>query len=276
MNKLLFNEGGQPVFLDDLELMQAEPLSQLGMLLKALGAGMGTYLLKEFSGKYLATDDASGKTVYAVNGNWLVKDGVIYELPETSVLMGDGETLYVGLKTSKSDTRNFDDGQSHVCLQTITGFYSTTKTDDGMVDVKSLKTIWELVAPIIKMFTPEESYKDLAVTFKNGYSGTVQYKDVGDAYRIKVRISSDSDSWDNGKLFVFQMDNSLESTILQSFYANIAYPLNRYATPLHGWLYNDGGNVYIEGVDGSKYAPHVCWVDTIFEIPKHKPGFGNR
>ena len=46
MNKLLFNEGGQPVYLDDLEMIQSEPLNQTGMLLKALGAGTSMFLRK--------------------------------------------------------------------------------------------------------------------------------------------------------------------------------------------------------------------------------------
>lgn len=274
MNKLLFNEGGQPVYLDDLETLQTEPAEQLKMLLKALGVGTAMFLLKEFAAKSLPSQD--GKTYYGIYRNWLVKDGEIYELPDTGMAIESGDTLYVGLKTAESDERNFDDGQSHACLETTTAYYSTVKTDDSMVDVKSLKSLWEIVAPVIKQFMPVEEYKTLNVTFKNGFTGTVEYKDVGDAYRVRVNIESKADSWEDESMKLFTMNSELDVLHFNDFYANIATPVNIWPTPVHGWFLCYAGSVSLDGVDRSKYAPKNCYIYTIFDTPKHSINYGNR
>lgn len=274
MNKLLFNEGGQPVFLDDLELMQAEPLSQLGMLLKALGAGTGTYLLKEKNGKMLGPvgDD---KESYYIGQNWLVKDGAVYELPGTNIILGDNDVVYVGVKTVETDERNFDDGQSHACRRTATAYYSTVKTDDDMVKYNDLKEIWSLIALPIKRNTPVATYIDINVSFHNGYSGTVQYMDVGDAYRVRIDIKSNAASWET-------LSGELDSTLFyftdkgfpyawSTFYVDVVLGVggDTEARAKHAILQNSEGNLRLNGVaDNDVNRPMGCAVKTIFEIPK--------
>ena len=266
MNKLLFNEGGQPVYLDDLEMIQSEPLNQTGMLLKALGAGTSMFLMDGFTGKYLDRD-SSGKSAYAVNRNWLVKDGTVYELPATSVVIGDGETLYVGLKTTEGDERNFDDGQSRACVSSTTAYYSTTKTDDSMVDVKSLKTLWELTAPLLQQATPTESYKKMDVVFENGFSGTVEYKNVGDAWRFRIDISSGNGSWNDTGTLLFSF-KSPHGGLLNNFFGNVVVGVGEdNPTGVHSWLHSKDGEVYLEGIEEAKCPPGNCIIQTIFEVP---------
>lgn len=47
MNRLKFNEGGQPVYLDDLKLLQDNDEGAMSSLMEALGGGKTAFLLKK-------------------------------------------------------------------------------------------------------------------------------------------------------------------------------------------------------------------------------------
>lgn len=224
------------------------------------------FLLSGFTAKFLG-NDVSGKNTYAVNRNWLVVDGTVYELPATSVVIGDSETLYVGLKTTEGDERNFDDGQSRNCVRSTTAYYSTVKTDDSMVDVKSLKTLWELTAPLLQQATPTESYKKMDVVFDNGFSGTVEYKNVGDAQRIRIDIASGNGNWNDKGMLLFSF-KSPHGGPLDNFFGNVVIGVGEdNPTSVHSWLHGKDGDVYLEGIEEAKCPPGNCIIQTIFEIP---------
>lgn len=279
MNKLLFNEGGQPVFLDDLKTLQESPQEQFSMLLAVLGSNEEIFLMNAMTGKLISVDETTGKSTFKTERNRIAKEGVIYEIPETTIVVDSFyDPLYVGFKTTESDRRNFNDGQEHACLAVREAFLSTTKLDDSMQNVWSLKTMWSLMAPLVKANTASESYKNIRVEFRNGYSGIVQYKDVGDAYRIRIDIKSENAEWDTGGIPSADPLTSLLSFTDQdfpysdrTFYADIVIGVggDTSARAGHASLVNRENTLWLEGVSGMDFnTPSNCPVKTIFEIPK--------
>lgn len=278
MNKLLFNEGGQPVYLDDLKTLQDTSQDQLGLLLSTLGAKSDVFLMNEMKGSLVSVDTSAGKTTFKTDRNWIVKSGIIYEIPQTTLTVSSWDNpLYVGFKTTESDTRNFEDGQEHNCLETLEAYLSINKSNDSMLNVWNLKTIWALMAPLIKANTSVESYKNISVQFINGYSGTVQYKDVGDAYRVCINISSQNTKWEkviDEKIYtgLFSFGNSSFPYSYRTFYADVVLGSggDTEARAGHASLINREGSVELSGLrtDMDICRPIDCPIKAIFELPK--------
>ena len=275
MNKLLFNEGGQPVYLDDLKILQETPQNQIAQLLSAFGSGETAYLLTSLQGDIISIDTTTHKTTAKVHKNWLVEDGLIFEIPETTIVVSSwNDPIYVGIKTTEGDARNFEDGQSHPCSESLEAYLSTVKTDDSMINAWGLKTIFSLMGSLMNAEQTDAAYKDIDVSFSNGYSGQVQYKELSDCYRIKIKISSTSTVWgDNTSGIVFVLISP--GQILQNTTRFSTYFATGGDTPdrMHQaclklkW----DGTVTLVGITPSSGtdAPNFCTIDTVFEIPKN-------
>lgn len=276
MNKVIFHEGGQPIFLDDLKTIQDFAMGQLSNLLRVLGQEEDIFLLNDMSGDIVSYDSETGKTTFKIKKNWIVNKGLIFEIPETTVSVLTWEDpLYVGFKSAEIDKRTFEDGQEHACMINHEAFLSTTKTGTSMMNVFDLKTLWNLIAPKINSSIPVQEYKDISVDFRNGYSGKVQYKDVGDAYRVKISVSSDNFAWETYSgssnpmkmLFTFK-DNSFPYAN-RTFYADVVIGVggDTEARAQHATLQNREMSVWLD-VNSNLDYPSACPVKTIFEIPK--------
>lgn len=275
MNKLLFNEGGQPVYLDDLKILQETPQNQIAQLLSAFGSGETSFLLASLHGDIISIDTTTHKTTTKVHKNWLVEDGLIYEIPETTIVVSSwNDPIYVGIKTTEGDARNFEDGQSHPCTENQEAYLSTVKTDESMINVWGLKTIFSLMGSLMSEEQTDAAYKDIDVSFSNGYSGTVQYKELSDCYRIKVKISSTSTAWgDNTSGIVFSIispDSLLHNvTRFSTYFATGGDTPDRMHQAYLQFRWD--GTVTLVGITPSSDtdAPDLCTIDTIFEIPKN-------
>lgn len=275
MNKLLFKEGGQPVYLDDLDTLQSNAQNQLGLLLSNLGDGADMYLFEEMEADIVGGNITKGTTTFKTRQNWFTKDGVIYEIPSTTLTVKSWDSpIWLGMKTTETDKRTFDDGQERMCMETAEAYLSVDKTSDDMVNVWQLRTLWQLMAPLLESNTRTEPYKTLKLTWYNGYSGAVQCKDVGDAYRIRIDVNSDNTSWDdtaNGKA-VMAFDTS---AYMIPQYGNLFVDVVKGTggdTPgrqMHATLAIRDAIVYLEGMgDTDVYTPAFCHIKVIFEIPK--------
>lgn len=271
MNKVIFSKGGQPVFLDDLKTIQDFSVAQLGGLLSALGCEEETFLLEDLSAEIVSYDADTGKSTCKVNKNWIVNKSLIYEIPETTVTVTTwDDPLYVGFKSTEIDKRTFEDGQEHACMISYEAYLSTIKTESSMLNVFDLKTLWKLIAPKIKNNISVQEYRDISVVFANGYKGKVQYKDIGDAYRVMINVSSDYLAWETNldkMLFTFN-ENSFPYE-KRKFFADVVIGVggDTEARSQHATLENREMSVWLD-VNSNLDYPAACPVKTIFEIPK--------
>lgn len=275
MNKLLFNNGGQPVYLDDLRTLQETAQAQMGTLLEGLGVNEDVFLFTRASSEIVSFDNETLKPTIKIARNLVVKDGVLYELPETILTADSMEaTIYIGFRTTDSDVRTFEDGQEHACMQKSEAYWSTVKSSPSMVNALNLKTLWSLMAPLIynNIVTPD--YKSVNVQFHNGYTGHVDYKDVGDAYRIRINAASKNLEWekygtgdDLTGIFSFKDDSFPYAN--RTFWADTVLGVggDTSARESRGTVSNREGTVYLDANNTISY-PAVCPVKVIFEIPK--------
>ncbi len=164
MNKMLFSEGGQPLYIDDLKTLQENPTNQMSALLQALGANTSVFLLERFQGELKKLNEGDKTTTFQTKKNWLVLDGIIYEIKETTLVAHSwNDPLYVGVRKSTSDVRTFEDGQERACRETAEAFLTFEKTE-GVFNVSELKTLFDLIAPSIVIKLSETEYKDMPWT----------------------------------------------------------------------------------------------------------------
>lgn len=275
MIKLLFKEGGQPVYLDDLEALQNNAQTQLGLLLSNLGDGADMYLFEKMEADIVSGDITKGTTTFKTRQNWLAKGGVIYEIPPTTLTVKSwSDPIWLGIKTTETDKRTFDDGQERMCMETTEAYLSTDKTSDDMVNVNQLKTLWQLMAPEIQHNERFSEYQTLKVTWYNGYSGVVKGKDIGDAYRIMINVSSSNTSWEenaNGKILMAFDDSAYMIMQNENLFVDVVKGTggDTPARQMHATLAIREGIVYLEGMgEGDIDTPIFCDIKVIFEIPK--------
>ena len=72
MNRLIFNEGGQPVFLDDLKLLQENDTGFNHRLLEAITGSRQTFLLEQIEGKPVSVDQEKMTTTFDDRRRWRV------------------------------------------------------------------------------------------------------------------------------------------------------------------------------------------------------------
>lgn len=271
MNRLLFNDGGQPVYLDDLKLLQGNPEEQESRLLNVLSGGASVFLLNKANAEIVGSDTVNFTTTFKIAKNWVSWNGMIYEIPETTVTVPSWDTpVYVGLRSTKTETRAFEDGQEHACVETKEAYLSLENTEPEMVNLFDLKSLFELMGPLVKANEPVSSYKDVAVTFGNGYSGKVQYKEESEYYKVVIKLTSSNSSWDMSSGFLFSINPStygfMSQKVSNSFLTGGDTPAREQIAQIK---IVDGGAM-LTGIDltSDTNTPLFCRINTIMIIPK--------
>lgn len=121
MNKLKFNEGGQPVYLDDLRLLQGNDMAATRWLLNTLGA-------TTFVGEEPVVDtNADGS--YTVEGGtaWVKAELLQWDDTDFSSSEWTG-TVWLCIKETDTDTRTFEDGQDRACATEKSAYLSVDNT----------------------------------------------------------------------------------------------------------------------------------------------------
>ena len=75
MNRLLFNEGGQPIFLDDVKLLQDNDASFNRQFLNAVTGDSPIFLIKRLESKLISVDPSKLTTTAKIFANSLVLSG---------------------------------------------------------------------------------------------------------------------------------------------------------------------------------------------------------
>ena len=126
MNRLLFNEGGQPVCLDDLKTLQDLMVETIKALVSSL-VRTNVFILNEYS--LLGFSFDSGRYKRTLSAGTLVVDGDFLPWPETTLTLESPEQpIYICVKNKEEDIRTFEDGQSRNCTQSKEVYVSTDQT----------------------------------------------------------------------------------------------------------------------------------------------------
>ena len=128
MNRLLFNEGGQPIFLDDIKLLQDNDASFNRQFLNAVTGGSPIFLIKRLESKLISVDPSKLTTTAKIFANSVVLSGEIIDFPETTVTVRTwNDPVYVCVTETENEGREFEDGQERACRLSRQAYISTNK-----------------------------------------------------------------------------------------------------------------------------------------------------
>ena len=214
MNRLVFNEGGQPIFLDDIKLLQDNDAGFNCQFLNAISGKSSAFLFQPLDMKPLSVDQEKLTTTAKVYAGSIVVAGEIIDFPESTVTVKTwSDPLYVCIKETENEEREFEDGQTRPCRKSVQAYISTSKDGAKVAyNVLELPTLTELLRRNLGL-GGIDTWKNIPVTFFNGYTGQVQYQKQGGSTRIKVKISSLKGEWDAmpGKGILFEVDSQVGS-----------------------------------------------------------------
>ncbi len=273
MNRLVFNEGGQPIFLDDIKLLQDNDAGFNRQFLNAISGKSSAFLFQPLDMKPLSVDQEKLTTTAKVYAGSIVVAGEIIDFPESTVTVKTwSDPLYVCIKETENEEREFEDGQTRPCRKSVQAYISTSKDGAKVAyNVLELPTLTELLRRNLGL-GGIDTWKNIPVTFFNGYTGQVQYQKQGGSTRIKVKISSLKGEWDAmpGKGILFEVDSQVGSF------------LNRKWSGTFGTGGDDGSHLcalefydgkcslrYLRELSGASDvldSPIECPVSLIFEI----------
>lgn len=200
MNKIIFSEGGQPLFLNDIKLLQDNSLSVFtSLLLGIVGRGNNVFLLHPYTFDTEIIDEDEGIVRLTVHGNSIVINGEIIEFPSASFLnteVAEKGIVCVCIRRIQEDMRTFEDGQDKCCIEKATAYLSCeTQGISEFYDITELSSLIELLSTRLGIPTVAV-WANVPVTFYNGYSGTVSYKISDGLVQLKIEISSSQQTWD--------------------------------------------------------------------------------
>jgi len=256
------------VYLDDLRLLQENDAATMKALLLALGDSAAVFLLRKAEVADTAVTD-EGKTSFTLKGGTLVVGGEMLEWPDTGLVIAEWtDPIYLCVKEMEGETRTFEDGQDRSCTTERT-VYATTDASGATesYNLYDLKTLGELLKSVIGY--TEYAWKSVNVKWQNGYSGTVQYQDRPECYRVWIKAKSTNFTELTGSVSLFYVDYS-------------AYRwLSVFESDRRAFVDSENGvtGFYISAFEGSVFANASLPFDdvtnaaslpinAIFEIPK--------
>lgn len=268
MNRLLFSEGGQPVCLDDLKLLQDNEQEGIKLLLSAL-VDTKVFLLDKIK-MDLPKRSEDGRVYFTVKAGTLVVDGELLSWNDTKFSTADiARPKYLCVRDIETDSRIFEDGQSRACVKAKEAYVSLSNEGASLsYNMLQLPVFADLLKTKLNIAV-DKNWKDIAVTWNNGYTGSFQYQDLGNYYKCRISIKSSLRSWgETGEIVGCIDDNNIPRFVSQMFLTGG----DDDTTMSEFYLVNNIENLMLRGngVDFSNdiYSPAMCPINTIFDIPK--------
>lgn len=268
MNRLLFSEGGQPVCLDDLKLLQDNEQEGIKLLLSAL-VDTKVFLLDKIK-MDLPKRSEDGRVYFTVKAGTLVVDGELLSWNDTKFSTADiAKHKYLCVRDIETDSRIFEDGQSRACVKAKEAYVSLSNEGASLsYNILQLPVFADLLKTKLNIAV-DKNWKDIAVTWNNGYTGSFQCQDLGNYYKCRISIKSSLRSWDKAEGAVgFITDNNIPRFVSPMFLTGG----DDDTTMSEFYLVNNIEHLMLRGngVDFSNdiYSPAMCPINTIFDIPK--------
>lgn len=207
MESMIFKTGGQPVALEDLELLQDNGNAMALMILSALTDGkIETFLMQRVSKTYQALE--ADRVKITLSGGVLVKNGEFFPYSPTELILSKlSDPVYLCLKRTEGEARRFENGETKTCRLNKTAVFSTTP-DGEYVRLSDLKPIAEILRETLHIGNGQSSgIENIEVDFKNGYSGKITASVVGDKLVCTISATSRQLKWspdEEGIVFMFR------------------------------------------------------------------------
>lgn len=285
MNKLKFNAGGQPVYLDDLNVLQELPSEYASAILRGLLTSPDIEgEIKKFKAMFpFGTENKLGYFLHfypkqIVGNRWrfdpgcIFLDGEILDFAGGDFDLVSGSPFYVIVHNDPLNVRTLDNGSQESCG--VSRYAEISARPSETLPSYPSSQLGDLMDTIFlkiraKLNGASEEWIPLQVYFYNGYSGTVEYRELTDCYRIRIDIHSVQNSENvNASIQLFEIGSDWPGG-----YRDI-----------RSGLFGAGGDdvshtAYISFGDRTAnlnkldsvtgfWSPRDCSVKTIFDIPK--------
>lgn len=147
MNKLLFSEGGQPIYLDDLNFMQ----NAFAETVKGIVSTYGNVIL---SGCKVTFNESASR--YEWTEGYIVINGEVYKVEAGSLAGSEDTVLYWKTVSTEGQKEIFENSSEHNIYQyrkvTLT---DTVTATDVYVAVKDMKSVEKLTS-MVRIFEVKE------------------------------------------------------------------------------------------------------------------------
>ena len=206
MNRVLFNEGGQPIYLDDLKQLQDNDIDFNRLLLETIGGKDKAFLLAKVSDVPNSYDRQSGMFTFVIPAGTIITEGLFIEFPKAEVRThGLNVPIYVCIKDIQTDEREHQDGQLRPCRQSKQAYISADKTGtQAAYNIFEIPTLKDAFREFVGVTEFDSRWMPINVIFYNGYTGTITYQILKYSIRVKIDIKSSKSEWEsdqNGLLF---------------------------------------------------------------------------
>nr|DAW61970.1 MAG TPA: hypothetical protein [Caudoviricetes sp.] len=196
MKEIKFHEGGMPLNIDDLKLLQENSFATMAAFLKVFAKEKECFLLHRLSATPQNNSLLEAKFIAGV----LVFNGMFLEIPETTLKVNSWQDkIYICVKEVEKDERIFEDGQAKNCRIERQAYLSTEKSEALSFDTSKLSTFDELFVEYLNLKRFEPNWTPIPVFFFNGYSGKIMLQRREGSTRIKIQITSSASSWTEGQ-----------------------------------------------------------------------------
>ena len=108
MNRLKFNEGGQPVYVDDLETLQENDFGMRKAMLSVMTMGSKAFLLSD-------VDQRIDNNQVKIGSGTVVIDGMLCPFEGKTLNAKTNQSVFLLVKRFETDERVFENGQTSLC-----------------------------------------------------------------------------------------------------------------------------------------------------------------
>ena len=198
MNKLQFHEGGQPIQLDDLQLLQDNMMEVFKIIMKFLSGNTQVFLVR-FPETGSKKED-NGTNTLMVKAGAMVIGGELVQWPDTPIVGTAGDSIYACVKKTNADEREFADGQHRYCREIKAVVFSYSKEGaEEAYDIGELPVLSDLLG---KEITKGE-WIYAPFYGNNGYEGYFRYRLLNKKRYIQININSQNREWSTDQAYLY-------------------------------------------------------------------------
>lgn len=194
MKEVIFSEGGMPLALDDLALMQGNSKGLFHLIIEGLVGKENNVFT--FSLPNITTVYDKENTHYVAHvkaGEAYIKGNVVSWQDTQLVVDGLKKSIYIVVREELSDERIFEDGQSRASRKEYKVSLSASVGGENTYDLTNMPTFSDLV----KKKKDDGGWDDISLNamMDNGYKGFVGVKKINDILSVKVDLVSKDFQW---------------------------------------------------------------------------------
>lgn len=268
MNRLLISEGGQPVVLEDLKLLQDNSQTLLDQLIQLMTGGAAAFLTAPVS--VTTVGAAAGSTTFRVASGVIYHEGGFYPFAGEDIEVRDGYAIHVCLRRTETDLRTFEDEQKHACCETISAYLSPV-TDGAYKSfrLEQLSTFNELlrlnVGNVSGVWTP------LQVVYGNGYQGIFKFRQLEGDVEFSIDVVSSQKGWSDASFYYAGWVGTLSQMGPRNSLAGKRTKTYGINDKMHYLTFDEGGNFFIQtdGKDAPEFVTSIQYQWKLTDMIKY-------